>query len=409
MTPVTPDASRPQTILCIASYFKGGAFLEECKRQGCRVLLVTSDKSEHDPWPWDSIDDVFYVPGDRDRWHVPDLVKSVSYLARTEVIDRIVALDDFDVEKGGALREHLRVPGMGDTRTRYFRDKLAMRVQARDEGIPVPPFVHVLNHAKIYAYTEQVPAPWVLKPRSQASAMGIKKVHSADQLWPLIEEMGDEQSFFLLEQFVPGDIYHVDSVVYDHEVVFARASRYLDTPMSVAQDGGIFRSQTVEYGTAEEEALLAMNADVMKAMGLWRGVSHTEFIRAHADGQFYFLETSSRVGGANIAEMVEAASGVNLWQEWARIETLPRGQAYEAPETRQHHAGIIVSLARQEHPDTSAYNDAEIIWRMDKKNHAGLIVQSESHARVKDLLDGYTERFYADFHASVPLGDSAPG
>jgi len=397
------------TILCIASYFKGGAFLEECKRQGCRVLLVTSDKSEHDPWPWDSIDDVFYVPGDRDRWDVGDLVKSVSYLARTEAIDRIVPLDDFDVEKGAALREHLRVPGMGDTRTRYFRDKLAMRVQARDEGIPVPPFVHVLNHARIHAYTQEVPAPWVLKPRSQASAMGIKKVHTADQLWPMIEELGDDQSFYVLERFVPGDIYHVDSVVYNHEVVFARANRYIDTPMSVAQDGGIFRSQTVVYGSKEEEALLAMNAQVMQAMGLWRGVSHTEFIRAHEDGQFYFLETSARVGGANIAEMVEAASGVNLWQEWARIETLQPGQDYQPPEARRDYAGIIVSLARQEAPDTSGYNDAEIVWRMDKKNHAGLIVQSDHHERVAALLEDYTRRFYADFHASVPLGDSAPG
>ena len=31
------------TILCIATYFKGGAFLRECRRQGCTVLLLTSD------------------------------------------------------------------------------------------------------------------------------------------------------------------------------------------------------------------------------------------------------------------------------------------------------------------------------------------------------------------------------
>lgn len=399
----------PATILCIASYFKGGAFLEECKRQGCRVLLVTSDKTKEEAWPWDSIDEVFYVHGDRDNWNIQDLVKSVSYVARTEAIDRIVPLDDFDLEKAASLREHLRVPGMGDTRTRYFRDKLAMRVQAQDRGIPVPPFVHVLNHDRVRAYTEQVSAPWVLKPRSQASAMGIKKVHSADELWGLIEEMGDEQSFFLLERFVPGDIYHVDSIVFDHKVVFARAHCYSDTPMSVAQDGGIFRTHSVAYGTDEEEQLLAMNARVMEAMGLMHGVSHTEFIRAHEDGAIYFLETSARVGGANIAEMVEASSGINLWQEWARIETLPTDQPYEVATPRYDHAGIIISLARQETPDLSAYNDPEIVWRLNLKQHAGLIVQSDDLDRIKTLLNDYTGRFYTDFHASVPLGDSAPG
>lgn len=403
------DSSRARTMLCIASYFKGGAFLEEVKRQGWRVLLVTSEKSKTDAWPWDSLDDVFFVPGDRDRWNLSDLVKSVSYLARTEAIDRIVPLDDFDVEKAAALREHLRVPGMGDTRTRYFRDKLAMRVQADETGIAVPPFVHVLNHNKIHAYTQEVPAPWVIKPRSQASAMGIKKVHNADELWPLIEQMGDEQSFSLLERFVPGDIYHVDSIVFDGDVVFARAHRYLETPMSVAQDGGIFRSRTVAYGTDEEQHLLAMNAQVMQSMGLRRGVSHTEFIRAHEDGVFYFLETSARVGGANIAEMIEASSGINLWKEWARIETLEPSQSYEVPPARQDYAGIIASLARQERPDMSAYDDPEIVWRLDMKDHAGLIVQSAHLERIDALLDGYTTRFYTDFHATVPLGDSAPG
>ena len=58
----------------------------------------------------------------------------------------------------------------------------------------------------------------------------------------------------------------------------------------------------------------------MSAFGLVRGVAHTEFIKSHNDGQFYFLETAARVGGANIAEMVEAATGINLWSEWAKIE-----------------------------------------------------------------------------------------
>ena len=29
------------TILCIATYFKGDAYLRECRRLGCTVLLLT--------------------------------------------------------------------------------------------------------------------------------------------------------------------------------------------------------------------------------------------------------------------------------------------------------------------------------------------------------------------------------
>lgn len=398
-----PD--QPLTLLCIACYFKGEAFLQAAKAQGCRVLLVTSQHLEHEPWPWEAIDEVFYMPARGDDWSVPDLIKSVSYIARREKLDRIVPLDDFDVERAAALREHLRVPGMGDTRTRYFRDKLAMRAQAAEHGIAVPAYEQVLNYNRLRAYLEREPGPWVVKPRLQASATGIKKIDRADELWPLLDTLGDEQSFYLIERFIPGDIYHVDSIIYDEEVIFARAHRYSDTPMQVAHEGGVFATYTVAYGSDEEQALLDINRRVMAAMGLRRGVSHTEFIRAHADGTYYFLETSARVGGANIAEMLEASSGINLWTEWARMEALREGETYTLPAPRNDYSGILVSLARQEHPDTSAYDDPEIVWRMDKRHHVGLIVRSERQERVRELLADYTQRFYTDFFATQPLPD----
>lgn len=397
-------SDRPLTILAIACYFKGSAFLKACKAQGHRVYLLTAHKLRDEPWPWEAIDEVFYISEESDEWDRDALVNGVSYLARTVKIDRIVPLDDFDLEKAAALREHLRVPGMGDTRTRYFRDKLAMRTQAQEAGIPVPAFVHVLNHDALRHYMETVPGPWVLKPRSQASATGIKKIRQPEDLWRALDQLGDEQSHYLLERFVPGAIYHVDSIIFDEKVVFARAHRYTDTPMNVAHEGGVFATHNVKYGSADEKALLKMNKQVMAAMGLRRGVSHTEFIRAE-DGQFYFLETSARVGGANIAEMLEASSGINLWAEWAKIEALSPAESYALPKPKKDYAGILISLARQEHPDTSAYDDPEVVWRMNKKHHAGLIVRSERLDRVQELLDEYTQRFATDFLAKLPAPD----
>lgn len=392
---------RPQTILCIATYFKGLEFMRECHRQGCRVYLLTAQKVAGEDWPREALEDVFVLPGNPDTWSRDMMIHSVSYLARTIKFDRIVPLDDYDLEKAALLREHMRVAGMGDTRTRYFRDKLAMRTQAAEAGIPVPDFVHVLNHDRVRAYTERVPPPWVLKPRSQASAAGIKKIRSTDELWSTVGKLGDEQSHYLLEAFVPGSIYHVDSIVFDEQVVFARAHRYTAPPMEVAHEGGIFSTHTIEHGSDEEGELLDANRKVMAAMGLRRGVSHTEFIRAE-DSTFYFLETSARVGGAHIAEMLEASSGINLWAEWAKIEALGPEETYTPPLARNDYSGVVISLARQKHPDTGAYDDPEIVWRLDKDHHAGLIVRSGDLPRVIDLLHDYTLRFRDDFHASLP-------
>jgi len=396
-------ASHRVTVLCLASYFKGLDFIRECRRQGCRVLLLTSHSLANEGWPCESIDETFYIPDIDRKWKIEDVVLGVSYMARSENIDRIVPLDDFDVETAATLREHLRLPGMGETTARYFRDKLAMRTKARDERLPVPDFIHILNYSKLREFLDRMPPPWVLKPRSFAGSIGIKKLHSAEELWAALEHLGDQQSFYLLEQYVPGDIYHVDSIFNERELLFAIASRYGRPPMDVSHEGDIFTTRTLPRDSDEERPLIALSEQVLKAFGLVRGVSHSEFIRGRDDGKLYFLETSARVGGAHIADLIEAASGINMWGEWAKIEIAGGKAPYRPPTPRNDSAGLLISLARQEHPDTSTYNDPEIVWRMDdKKHHVGLIVKSPDPKRVEELMWNYAQRFRQDFFAFAP-------
>ncbi len=390
------------TIFCITTYEKGQEFMRECKRQGCRVLLLTAEKLRDADWPRESLDETFYIPAELP---LPDIVNAVTHLARNQKIDRIVALDEFDMETAATLREHLRIPGMGLTTMRYFRDKLAMRMRALDRGVRVPDFVPVVNHEDIRYYMEHVGGPWVLKPRQEASAIGIKKIHAPEELWPVLEQLGDKQSAYLLEKFVPGEVYHVDSVVSENEVVFANVSKYGKPPMNVAQGGGVFTSFTVPRGSGDDTALRQTNRDLLGALGLLRGVSHAEFIKAQADGEVYFLECAARVGGAYINEMVEAATDINLWREWARIEVSAGNGSYKLPPTRKDYAGVILSLAKQEEPDTSAYNDPEVVYRIKKHHHAGLVLRSPDALRVPALLERYAQRFAEEFMAVQPQRD----
>jgi hypothetical protein len=398
--------SAPLTFLCLASYHKGFEFLRELRRQGCRVLLVTSKSLEQEEWPRKSIDEMLYIPDQGKQWDPRDTLLGISYAARTRHFDRIVPLDDFDLEKAAALREHLRMPGMGETQTRFFRDKLAMRGRAAESGVPVPPFVHLLNDDRVREFTERVPAPWILKPRLMAGTIGIRKVHDSGELWQVADGLGDQRSFYLVEQFVPGDIFHVDSIVWNAKVVRATASRYGVPPFTVSHGGGVFTTRLIERGSPDDRALQTLNASVLAAFGLQHGVSHTEYIHAH-DGRWLFLETSARVGGAHIAELIEIATGANLWAEWAKVEiAAARAADYVPPPDRAEYGGLIVSLARQEWPDTSGYTDPEIAWRMSKHHHVGFIVRSDDHRRVESLLDSYVPRIAHDFGAALPMTDS---
>ncbi|MBI4909722.1 MAG: ATPase [Acidobacteria bacterium] len=393
----------PPAILCIASYEKGHDFLRQCKESGARVFLLTSLSLQHKAaWPVEAIDNIFYMPDDNHVWNRDHTLYAVAHLCRDNVIDLIVPLDDFDLEMAAFLRAHLRIGGMGESTTRHFRDKLAMRIQAEEVGLSIPDFVPILNHQRVNEFLHRVPPPWVLKPRLLAGAIGIQKVHTRERAWELIHALGDQQSFHLLERFVAGDICHVDSIVYENELMFAVASEYGRPPLDVSHSGDIFTASLCLRGSEREKLLLAKNSRVLAGLGLLRGVSHTEFIIAHEDGKVYFLETSARVGGAHIADLIEAATGVNMWREWAKVELAGGKTAYQAPPARNDYAGLLVSLAKQQWPDLSAYDDPEIVWRMQREHHAGLIVRSPVHARVVELMQRYKDRFRQDFWAVLP-------
>jgi carbamoylphosphate synthase large subunit len=301
------------------------------------------------------------------------------------------------------LREHVRLPGLGETATRYFRDKLAMRMRATEQGIPVPEFTAAFNHEKITRYLDTVPPPWLLKPRLMAGAIGIKKFRDRQDVWDKIHTLGDQQSFFVLERFVPGDIFHVDSIWFKGEMAYAVASVYGTPPLDVTHSGGIFTTRNVERGSPIDDALKGLNEKVLKGFGLTDGVSHTEFIRAHENQNLYFLETSARVGGAHISDLIEAATGIDMWAEWAKVElAAASGLSYAPPQPNNDYAGLLVSLARQEWPDTSSFREPELVWRMRKHHHVGFIVKSPHYERVGELLKLYSERLRGEYHASVP-------
>lgn len=240
----------------------------------------------------------------------------------------------------------------------------------------------------------------------------------------------------MLAQFIPGEVFHVDSIVNKGGVVFAGANRYGRPPLDVAHQGGAYISLTIAHRSDDEKKLFQINRKLIKTLGLERSASHAEFIKSESDGKFYFLEIAARVGGAYIADVLEAASGLNLWREWARIEVadaaflqrpdreeegtkqkpaleaaLRSGQKPDhkgglssngLKPLRNEYAGIILSLSKQEHPDTTAYDDPEIVYRVKKRHHAGLIVRSKKLERVEELLAQYAVRFAEDFVAVVP-------
>jgi len=256
---------------------------------------------------------------------VLDYVRAATNVAGSRPIDKVVGLDEFDVLTAAMTREHLDLPGMSRSFALRFRDKLTMRNIAHQAGIPCPEFVGAFNAEKIQNFLTTVPAPWIVKPRHEVSAFGIRKCETADEAWGILTDLDnrntwrDHPSQFLIERFIEGKVFHVDSVVEDGKVVACGVSQYGTTPFNVSHHGGVFTSSIVPYKSKERKQLEVMNRALLMAFQYDRGVAHAEFLQCAATGEFYLLEVACRVGGAYIANVLEYACNFKLWLEWEKL------------------------------------------------------------------------------------------
>jgi biotin carboxylase len=406
--------SKAPTIICIASFFKGNDFIRECKRLGAAVVLLTREKLLDADWARESLDDLIAIPG---KTSVQSYLAAATWVARQRRVSRVVALEEYDIVTAAHIREHLSISGMGTTTARCFQDKLAMRCKAKEVAIPQPKFVSLFNYEVLDEFMKRTPSPWMLKPRIGASSMGIKKLHDPETVWRTIadldaqEQFHERSAFHLLEQFLPGDVYHVDSLVAGSRVLFASVERYGAPPFEVSHSGGVPISYFVKHGSQEQRALLKLNKKLLNGFGFEQGVTHAEFIRLadseHGSDRYVFLEVAARVGGAYTADTIAAATGINLWCEWAKSELATPERPYTLPPICKEYGGIALSLARQENPCTAGYHDPEIVYRVRKPWHVGLIVRSPDHGRVVNLLTDYAQRFSEDFTAVAPPEETA--
>ncbi len=392
-------------IVCIASEHKGNEFLEECHNNDWEVSLITRKSLIDEPWMWPCITNVRTV---EEPAGVEDYVRAVANLAGSHHIDRIVGLDEFDVLTAARAREHLQIDGSSSSFVLRFRDKLVMRNIASGAGIACPKYLPAFNTEDINEFLSSTPGPWIVKPRNEVSAFGIRKCEAAEDVWQNLQALDsrntwrDHPSQFLIEEFITGNVYHVDSVVDGGKVLACGVSRYGTPPFAVSHYGGVFTTSIVSYRSKERKQLEALNKQLLSAFEYKKGVTHAEFLQSDADGKFYLLEVACRVGGAYIANVLEHACNFNLWREWARLEMSSPAAPYKLPKVKKEFAGVALSLANTDTPDTAIYQEEEIVYRVAKPKHVGLIFQSAKEKRVLELLETYSTRIVQDFLATAP-------
>jgi biotin carboxylase len=338
--------SKAPTIICVASFFKGNDFIRECKRLGAAVVLLTREKLLDADWARESLDDLIAIPGK---------TSVQSYLAPRHTSRGNGECFASSRSKSMTLSQRLTSAntvcfGHGHDHRALLSRQAGNALQSQrscDSPTEVCLFV---QHEVLDEFMKRTSSPWMLKPRTGASSMGIKKLHDPETVWRAIadldarEQFHERSAFHLLEQFLPGDVYHVDSLVAGSRVLFASVERYGAPPFEVSHSGGVPISYFVKHGSQEQRALLKLNKKLLNGFGFEQGVTHAEFIRRadseHESDRYVFLEVAARVGGAYTADTIAAATGINLWCEWAKIELATPERPYILPPICKEYGGI---------------------------------------------------------------------
>lgn len=391
------------TILCLTHFFKGQRLLETFKELGCKIILMGMAQVQDRPWPPELVDEKYFF---EDFTDLPGLLNAITYLASDHKIDLVVPLEEYSIETASHVRAHLGLPGLDDGVTRRCRDKLSMRIVAKKAGIPVPEFSPFINRAAVADFLSKVTGPWMIKPRSEGGSVQIHKKHHAQEVWDLFEELGDRRANHLIEAFVPGQVYHVDSIIYKGKLLLVNVGQYGTPPFDVWHGGGVFSSRTVPPEHVLFDRLVDLNEKIIKAIGVKQGVNHVEFLGLGE--QAYFLELGARVAGSNLDRLTTAATGIDLFKESARLELhwLEGLKPYKLPKTFRKEAGIILCLSHDEHPDPAFFHEIEeVVWTLHRDHHAGCVVASSSSARIDELVATIREDLAQNYLAIMPATD----
>jgi biotin carboxylase len=233
------------------------------------------------------------------------VVRAVRELGRP--VDGVLTLSEPHLSAVTEAAARLGVPGEDPATAALVRDKYRVRQRLADAGVPQPAFRHARGVAEALAAAEEIGYPVVAKPVDGSGSINVGIAAGPDPLAGLartiVEYAGYGRSIasrgtLLVEEYVPGPVVSCEmlSTGGRHEL-YGCTDRILSRPPWAVELGGCFPAEFAERDRAAEVCRAALSA-----LGLRRGISHTELVLGPTGPQI--IEVNGRLVGGLIPEMM---------------------------------------------------------------------------------------------------------
>jgi biotin carboxylase len=243
--------------------------------------------------------------------------------------DRVLSLSEYELLDAAKIRERFGITGPSPAQVEKVRNKIIMKTMVAAAGIRVPEFLFLSQLEQLSKLDDQV----VLKPIDGASSENVKVFPSVNLLLSalqvqntgidLLDQEKPNLAQFEVEEFIQGPIVHFDGLVQDGKVKVVLASQYVGDCLGYA-NGQPLGSVQIDISTEDK----AWVSRVLSAVELNSGSFHLEAIASHMG--LVFLEVANRVGGADVVDTFNLATGIHLPSAELKICL---GEQFQLPET----------------------------------------------------------------------------
>lgn len=167
------------------------------------------------------------------------LLAKIIETAEKKPPDHIFTNSEVDTFRGAALRELYNIPGLTTGSAACFRDKIKMKSMFRNAGLPAPEYLEIWSLADLDQASSSL-GQYVLKPRQGRGSVGVHVIKDRLQIKELIlskpELLEDIVSGkYFAEEYISGDVYHVNAVIEGGQLLLFSASRYSSPPHHFAE------------------------------------------------------------------------------------------------------------------------------------------------------------------------------
>jgi hypothetical protein len=213
------------------------------------------------------------------------------------------------VVDAAVLRSTLGIHGIRPDEAAAFRNKLLMKQMVAAAGCRVPRCGRLERTTSYRDIVEMCGSPFVLKPVEGMGSYGVTVVENEVQFRATVDR--SDASSFQYEEYIEGELFHVDFVIQGGSVLFMGLCEYSSTGTRFVA-GESSMSIEVSKSHPAADGLKTFSRKALAGLGAHHGIVHMEVFWDRKCNEPVFLEAGIRTPGGSIVPQYHRKYGFDM-------------------------------------------------------------------------------------------------